>query len=454
MSDTSPGPSLDDVVSLAKRRGLVFPTSEIYGGLAGFYDYGPYGAQMVKNIRDAWWDAFVRTVPNIYGIDTAIIQNPKLWEASGHVAGFNDPLVDCKNCKSRHRADRIAGEDSTNLSRLEELIADKACPVCGKKGQFTKPRQFNMMMKTFLGPSEDSESTAYLRPETAGGMFASFELVRETGRAKIPFGIGQIGKAFRNEISPRDFIFRVRELEQMEMQYFVDPANEDAEYENLRTYNWTFLSDVMKFNEKNLQWHEHTPDERAHYANAAHDIQFRFPFGFKELWGTHNRTDFDLKAHMEASGKDLRYFDVDKQQHYIPYVMESSVGVGRLFLAALTDAYTVEAVNDTQRVVLKLAHGIAPVDVAILPLSKKEELAKPAQELYHHLVANTDLTIEYDDTQSIGKRYRRQDEIGTPKCITVDFESINDKAVTIRDRDSMEQKRVPMDHVKEALSGD
>jgi glycyl-tRNA synthetase len=434
--------SLDTIVSLAKRRGFVFPSSEIYGGLAGFYDYGPYGAQMVKNIKDAWWEAFVRSVPNIHGLDSSIIQHPKLWEASGHVAGFNDPLVDCKNCQARHRADQLAGVDSTNIDELTKLIAEKACPNCGQKGQFTEVRQFNMMMKTYLGPSEESESTAYLRPETAGGIFTNFDLVRETTRAKIPFGIGQIGKAFRNEISPRDFVFRVRELEQMEMQYFVDPKNETAEYENLRQFNWDFLRNIIGLHEENLQWHEHGPDERAHYANAAHDIQFKYPFGFKELWGTHNRTDFDLKSHMAASGKDLKYFDPESNTHYIPYVMESSVGVGRLFLAALIDAYQEETVNQETRIVLKLQRGIAPIDVAVLPLSKKPELAGLARDVYKRLVAETNLTVEYDETQSIGKRYRRQDEIGTPLCVTVDFDSLDDQAVTVRDRDTMEQKRV------------
>lgn len=448
--------SLETIVSLAKRRGFVFQSSEIYGGVAGFYDYGPYGSQMIKNIKDAWWNSFVREVPNIHGLDAAIIQHPKLWESSGHVAGFNDPLVDCKSCKARHRADHLAGEDSTDLVKLEKMIADKACPNCGKKGEFTKPRQFNMMLKTYLGPAEDSESVAYLRPETAGPIFTSFELVRETTRAKVPFGIAQIGKAFRNEISPRDFIFRVRELEQMEMQYFVDPANDKAEFENLREFNWNFLTSVMNFKPENLQWHEHTPDERAHYAADAYDIQFKYPFGFKELWGTHNRTDFDLKAHIEGSGKDMKYFDVAKDEHYVPYVMESSVGVGRLFLAALVDAYVEEEVNGETRAVLKLDPKIAPVDVAILPLSKKPELSSVAKELYQRLVKETSAVVEYDETQSIGKRYRRQDEIGTPLCVTVDFDTLGEipelkDTVTIRNRDTMEQERIGFDELIEKL---
>jgi len=439
MTMSNKQPTLDTIVSLAKRRGFAFPSSEIYGGISGFYDYGPYGTQMVKNLKDAWWEAFVRAVPNVYGLDTSIIQNPKLWEASGHVSGFNDPMVECSNCKTRYKEDGL--DDKT------------ICPNCGEKDTFSEPKQFNMMMKTYLGASEDTESLAYLRPETAGGMFTNYELVRETTRSKIPFGIGQIGKAFRNEISPRDFVFRVRELEQMELQYFVDPKNEKTEYDNLKQFNWDFLTKIVGLKEANLQWHEHGEDERAHYAKAADDIEYNFSFGFKELWGTHNRGDFDLKVHMEASGKDLNYYDVEAKKHYLPYVMESSTGVGRLFLAALTDGYTEEKVQDETRVVLKLAPGIAPIDVAILPLSKKPELQEVAHKIYSTLVETTDVTVEYDETQSIGKRYRRQDEIGTPKCITIDFDSLEDDKVTVRDRDTMEQKRLEISKITEALDG-
>ena len=442
---------LETITSLAKRRGFVFQSSEIYGGLAGFYDYGPYGSQMVKNIKDLWWNYFVEKVPNIHGLDSSIIQNPKLWEASGHVAGFNDPLVDCKNCQARHRADHLAGEDSNDLQKLNELIKDKACPKCGKKGQFTEVRTYNMMMKTFVGPVESDESVAYLRPETAGPIFTNFDLVRETTRAKIPFGIAQIGKAFRNEISPRDFIFRVRELEQMEMQYFINPKDDKEEYENLRQVNWKFLTEVVRFDEDNLQWHEHTEDERAHYARDAHDIQFKYPFGFKELWGTHNRSDFDLSSHSEASGKDLKYFDQAANEHYTPFVMESSVGVGRLFLAALTDAYTEEEVGGEARVVLKLDPKVAPVKVAVLPLMKKPELAEKAKAVYSQIVEDIGLIAEYDEAGSIGKRYRRQDEIGTPKAITIDFDSLENDDVTIRDRDTMEQKRVAIKDIAKEL---
>lgn len=447
MSETEETVKLETIVSLAKRRGFVFQSSEVYGGLAGFYDYGPYGSQLVKNIKDLWWQHFVEKVPNIHGLDSAIIQSPRLWEASGHVAGFNDPLVDCKNCQARHRADHLAGIDSTNLAELDELIKDKPCPNCGQKGFFTPARQYNMMMKTYVGPVENDESVAYLRPETAGPIFTNFELVKETTRAKIPFGIAQIGKAFRNEISPRDFIFRVRELEQMEMQYFINPKNDKEEYENLRQFNWNFLTKVMNFDEANLQWHEHTQDERAHYAKAAHDIQFKFPFGFKELWGTHHRSDFDLTSHSKASGKELNYFDVEANQHYTPFVMESSVGVGRLFLATITNSYEEEALEDgDSRVVLRLDPKLAPVNVAILPLMKKPELADKAKEIYKMLNEQTNLRLEYDEAGSIGKRYRRQDEIGTPKAITIDFETLEadpqNAEVTVRDRDTMKQERV------------
>lgn len=451
MSKISDQPKLEKLVSLAKRRGFVFQASEIYGGISGFYDYGPYGSQMVKNIKDLWWKTYVEDVANIHGIDGAIIQHPKLWEASGHIAGFNDPLVDCKSCNARHRADHLAGEDSGDLKKLTKLVADKACPNCGKKGEFTEVRQFNMMMKTFLGPLEDEDSKAYLRPETAGAIFTNFELVRETTRSKIPFGIAQIGKAFRNEISPRDFIFRLREFEQMEMQYFVNPENADKEYENLRTFDMKFMTDVIGLSAKNLQWHEHDTDERAHYAKAAHDIQFNFNMGFQEIHGTHNRTDFDLAAHAKFSSKDLTYFDQESGEKYTPYVMESSTGVERLFLAVLSDAYTEEKVAGETRVVLKLDPKIAPVKVAVLPLVKnKPELVKKAHEVFVSIQKM--MICEYDEAGSIGKRYRRQDEIGTPYCVTIDFESLDDDCVTVRDRDTLEQKRVSIAELPEALT--
>lgn len=479
--------SLETLSSLAKRRGFVFQASEIYGGLAGFWDYGPYGVELVNNLKRLWWRAMVYENREIFGIDAAIIQHPKLWEASGHVAGFNDPLVDCKNCKARHRADHLAGVDTTNLKELTELLKDKACPTCGKK-TLTEPHYFNMMMKTWVGPAGsisfkanddgsittqvgewaiksyqksgkqevetakiDDPALTYLRPETAGPMFTNFENVRETTRSKIPFGIAQIGKAFRNEISPRDFIFRVRELEQMEMQYFIHPSMQKEQYERWRQFAWEFLTKRLGIQEGNLQWHEHEANERAHYAAAAHDIYFKFPQGFKELWGTHNRTDFDLKSHISGSKKDLSYFDEATRERYVPNIIESSVGVGRMLMAVLTNAYVEEKVGDETRIVLKLKPEIAPVKVAILPLSKKSELQALSDKVYKNIVQGTDWNIEYDETQSIGKRYRRQDEIGTPYCVTIDFESLQDGMVTVRERDSMKQQRVKIEELKDAI---
>jgi len=433
--------SMEDIVSLSKRRGFVFQASEIYGGLAGFWDFGPLGVELVNKIKAEWWKAVVTEKDNIFGVDGAIIQNSKLWEASGHIAGFTDPLVDCKNCGARHRADHLAGTDSTDLNELKELLKDKACPTCGKL-TLTEPRTYNMMMKTWVGPVEDESSIAYLRPETAGSIFVNYENVRETMRAKLPFGIAQIGKAFRNEISPRDFIFRVRELEQMEMQYFIKPENQKEVYEDWRSFAWQFLNERLGISEDNLQWHEHAENERAHYASAAHDIYFNFPQGFKELWGTHNRTDFDLSNHQRVSGKDLQYFDDETHKRFTPYVIESSVGVGRIFLAVLVDAYHEEEINGDKRIVLKLKPELAPYRFAVSPLLKnKPELVEKAQEVYQELKKNYG-NVMWDDNGNIGKRYRRQDEIGTPECIVIDFKTLEDNTVTVRDRDTTEQKRV------------
>lgn len=441
---------LEDIVSLSKRRGFVFQASEIYGGLAGFYDYGPLGVELANKIKAEWWKAMVTESDNIFGVDGAIIQNPKLWEASGHVAGFTDPLVDCKNCGARHRADHLAGTDSTNLEELKELLKDKACPTCGKK-ELTEPRTYNMMMKTWVGPVEDESSVSYLRPETAGSIFTNYENVRETMRAKLPFGVAQIGKAFRNEISPRDFIFRVRELEQMEMQYFIRPDDQKSTYEDWREFAREFLTERLGISEKNLSWHEHGEDERAHYAAAAHDIYFKFPFGDKELWGTHNRTDFDLGNHQRVSGKDLQYFDDQTRERFLPYVIESSVGVGRMFLAVLTDAYHEEELNGETRVVLKLKPELAPYRVAVSPLLKnKPELVEKAREVYKTLKKEFG-NVMYDDNGNIGKRYRRQDEIGTPYCVTIDFDTLEDGTVTVRNRDTTEQTRTSIDDLFGAL---
>lgn len=440
--------SLEALTSLAKRRGFVFQASEIYGGLAGFWDYGPYGVELINNLKQLWWKAVVYENREIFGVDGAIIQHPRLWKASGHVAGFTDPMVEDTVNGKRYRADHLAGTDSTDLKELAELLKGKKSP---DGNPLSEPRVFNMMMKTWVGPLETDDSLTYLRPETAGSIFTNYENVRETTRSKIPFGIAQIGKAFRNEISPRDFIFRVRELEQMEMQYFIHPNMQKEQYERWREFAWEFLTKRLKLATKNLQWHEHDANERAHYAAAAHDIYFNFPQGFKELWGTHNRTDFDLTSHMKESGKDLTYFDEANRERYTPSVIESSVGVGRMMMAVLTDAYEEEKVDEDVRIVLKIAPEIAPVKVAVLPLSKKPELCALSDKVYKKIVQNTNWNVEYDETQSIGKRYRRQDEIGTPYCVTVDFESLEDNQVTVRERDSMKQIRVKIDDILDSL---
>ncbi len=445
-------PSLEDIVSLCKRRGFVFQASEIYGGLAGFYDYGPLGVELVNNIKQEWWKAMVREHDNIFGVDGAIIQNPRLWEASGHVAGFTDPLVEDVITHKRYRADHLAGVDSNDIDQLTELLKDKKSPDGNALGPV---RTFNMMMKTYVGPVEDTESTAYLRPETAGSIFTNYENVRETMRAKLPFGIAQIGKAFRNEISPRDFIFRVRELEQMEMQYFIRPEVQDDMYQQWRDFAWNFLIERLGIAESNLEWHEHNDQERAHYAAAAHDINFKYPQGFKELWGTHNRTDFDLGAHQKVSGKELTYFDEASRERFTPYVIESSVGVGRMLMAVLVNAYHEEEINGEKRLVLKLKPSLAPYRVAVSPLLKnKPELVAKAREVYTMLKAEFG-NVMWDDNGNIGKRYRRQDEIGTPYCVVIDFDTLEgDTAgtVTVRDRDSTEQQRIGIDKLSDKLN--
>lgn len=441
-----PNVKLEDIVSLCKRRGFVFQASEIYGGLAGFYDYGPLGVEIVNKIKAEWWKAVVTESDNVFGVDGAIIQNPKLWEASGHIAGFTDPMVEDVVTKKRYRADHLAGVDSTNLVELTKLLKDKKSPDGNK---LSAPRFFNMMLKTWVGAIEDESSVAYLRPETAGSIFTNYENVRETMRAKLPFGVAQVGKAFRNEISPRDFIFRVRELEQMEMQYFIESKDETAAYEQWRQFAWQFLIKRLGIDEANLQWHEHTKDERAHYAKAAHDIYFKFPQGFKELWGTHDRTDFDLQNHQRVSGKDLQYFDQISGQRFVPFVIESSVGLGRLFLALLVNAYHQEEINGETRILLKLPAQFAPYRFAVSPLLKnKPQLVAKATEVYQKLKSKYGNVI-WDDNGNIGKRYRRQDEIGTPQCITIDFQSLEDNTVTVRDRDTTQQQRLS---IKELLA--
>jgi len=451
---------MEKIVSLCKRRGFVFPASEIYGGIAGFWDYGPYGVELVNNLKQLWWRKMVQEQDNIFGVDGAIIQNPKLWEASGHVAGFTDPLVDCKDCGARLRADQLAGTDSTNIAELTELLKDVACSNCGKN-TLTAPRTYNMMMKTWVGPVEDDSAITYLRPETAGSIFTNYKNVVDSLHPKLPFGIAQIGKAFRNEIAPRDFIFRVRELEQMEMQYFIRAEAQEETYEAWRKFAWDFMTQTIGVREENLQWHEHAENERAHYAAAAHDIYFKFPQGFKELWGTHNRTDFDLLSHAKASGQDLSYLDEESGERFVPYVIESSVGVGRMLLAVLADAYREDEMGGETRAYLALSPKIAPVKAMVSPLLKnKPELVAKAREVRNEL-QKVHSAIVWDDNGNIGKRYRRQDEIGTPFCITIDFDTLGETqdlkdTVTLRHRDTGEQERLTVAEVaariREAIS--
>ena len=417
---------LEDIVSLAKRRGFVFPSSEIYGGLAGVYDYGPLGVRLKHNLENIWWQRMVGDRDDIYPLDAAVLMNPKVWQASGHVAGFSDPLVECSNCHSRLRADHIENDK---------------CPVCGKADTFGEPRQFNMMLKTSLGVIEDESSVGYLRPETAQGIFVNFKNIVDTFSPDMPFGIAQIGKAFRNEIAPRDFLFRQREFEQMEMQFFIHPDMQEEQYELWRKFAWGLLTKDLGLAEEDLRWHEHDKDERAHYAAAAHDIEFNFPFGFKELWGTHNRTDFDLKNHEKSSGKNMAYRPKDGSEPFIPNVIESSVGLDRMVLAVLTAAYSEDEQGGEKRVYLKFPFDVAPVKVAVCPLAKnKPELVAKAKEVYKTLKDEYG-EVMWIDTGNIGKNYRRADEIGVPYFVTIDFQTLEDDTVTVRDRDTTEQKR-------------
>lgn len=419
-----PVPDMDKIVSLCKRRGFIFPSSEIYGGFSSTWDYGPLGSLLKANVKSSWIRTVVQARDDMVLIDSAILMHPMAWRASGHIESFTDPLVDCKNCKMRFRADQIEGD---------------RCPNCG--GELTEARQFNMMFKTFVGPVEEDAAVAYLRPETAQGIFVNFKNVQTTTRRKLPFGIAQVGKSFRNEITPGNFTFRTREFEQMEIEYFVTPGTDD-EWHRRWVEDRVAWYRALGLQEENMKLREHDKEELAHYAKATVDIEYRFPFGWSELEGIANRTDFDLRQHQQFSGEDLAYFDDQTQQRYIPYVIEPSAGADRATLAFLVDAYDEEPDKDETRVVLRFHKDLAPIKVAFLPLSKKPELAeltKKAQALVRPLV----MTM-YDDTQSIGRRYRRQDEIGTPYCVTIDFQSLEDQAATIRDRDSMEQVRIPI----------
>jgi glycyl-tRNA synthetase len=433
---------MDKLVSLCKRRGYIFQSSEIYGGTGSVWDYGPLGVETKRNVKELWWSSMVHQRDDIEGLDAAILMHPRVWEASGHVEGFTDPLVECTNCHRRFRAD------------LPEVESGQ-CPSCGRKDAFTDPRMFNLMFKTFMGPVEDSSSTVYIRPETAQGIYVNFLNVQGTARQKVPFGIAQIGKAFRNEITPGNFIFRTREFEQAEMQFFVKPGDDEAWFDAWMEIRMAWHVG-LGIREDKLRFHEHGPDELAHYAKKAYDIEYEFPFGWKEFEGIHNRTDFDLTRHQEYSGKRLQYIDAPTNERFIPYVVETSMGVDRTMLVLLADAYREEEVEGEERVVLSLHPKVAPVKVAVFPLVKKDGLPELATKLQADLRAAA-VPSFYDTAGAIGRRYRRQDEAGTPWCVTVDGQTNEDGTVTIRDRDSMDQTRVASDKVvawiQERLAG-
>ena len=417
----------DKIVNLCKRRGVVFPSVEIYGGFRSTYDYGPVGVLMLRNVKDAWWRSMVQLRADVVGIDASILSPPAVWEASGHLANFADPLVDCRKCGARHRQDQM--EDPNT------------CPSCGESGQLTEPRQFNLMFKTHSGPVENEGAVTYLRPETAQGMFINFANVLNTSRKRPPFGIAQIGKSFRNEITPGNFVFRTREFEQMELEFFVPPEESDQWYEYWCAERMQWYIDHGIPADK-LRLRPHGADELSHYSSDTSDVEFLFPWGWGELEGIANRGSYDLDQHAAHSGQRLEYFDQAENRRYVPHVVEPAAGATRTMMAFLMAAYDEEIVNDDTRTVLRLHHRIAPFKAAVLPLSKKPELTEPARELLATLQPHW--MVDYDETQAIGKRYRRQDEIGTPFCITFDFDSLDDKAVTIRERDSMEQVRLPI----------
>ncbi len=447
----------EKIISLSKRRAFIYPNSEIYGGLGGVYDYGPYGVELARNIKNLWWKEMVQKHEEIVGLDSAIFYSPEVWKASGHVDSFSDPLMECKVCHSRLRADHVLenlGENADEKMSDEEINAllekhknEIKCPKCGSQ-DFTEARSFNLLVQSNLGNfvGDWSDNPTYLRAETAQGIYINFKNVLDTTRVKVPFGIAQIGKAFRNEISPRQFIFRKREFEQMEMQYFVHPNDSEKFYKLWQEKRWKFYTETLKFSEKNLKWHEH--ENLVFYASAAHDIEYNFPqLGFKEVEGVHARSDYDLTVHSKASGQDLIYTDPKTGEKYIPYVIETSAGLDRLFFAALSEFYDEDEVAGEKRVVLRFPYELAPIKVAVFPLLKnKPELVNKAKEVFNSLKEK--VMAEFDDSGNIGKRYRRQDEIGTPYCVTVDFETLENDTVTIRDRDNAEQKRLS---VKELL---
>ncbi len=450
---------MEKIVSLCKRRGFVFPSSEIYGGFSAIYDFGPYGTELENNIKKEWWKAMVQMRDDIIGLDSAIFMHPKIWEASGHVSGFSDPLAECKQCHSRVRVDHllekigVEADEKMGLEELNKIFEENKeklkCPTCGKS-DFTEIKKFNLLVKSNLGNfTEDwSKDPVYLRGETCQGIYVNYKNVLDSTRVKIPFGIAQIGKAFRNEITARQFIFRTREFEQMEMQYFTKPDEEMEEYEKLREYRWKFYLN-LGIKEKNLKWHKH--ENLVFYAKEAYDIEYNYPFGFSELEGVHARGDYDLTQHSKYSGKDLSYVDPITNEKYMPHIIESSVGTARTFLAVLCDAYQEEEIDGESRMVLKLDKKLAPIKIAVFPLLKnKPELVKKAREIYDSL--KSQYMCEFDDNGNIGKRYRRQDEIGTPYCITVDFDSLENPPaggdVTVRDRDTMKQERINIEELE------
>jgi glycyl-tRNA synthetase len=445
--------TMEKIVALAKNRGFVYPGSEIYGGLANTWDYGPIGVELKNNVKKAWWKKFIQESPYNVGVDCAILMNPQTWVASGHVGGFSDPLMDCKECKERFRADKMIEDfrkekgmpevsiDAWSNQEMKQFIDENQvpCPSCGAHN-FTDIRQFNLMFRTFQGVTEDAKNTVYLRPETAQGIFVNFKNVQRTTRKKLPFGIGQIGKSFRNEITPGNFTFRTREFEQMELEFFCKPGTDLEWFDYWRTFCAKWLKD-LGIKEENIRLRDHEKEELSHYSAATTDIEYLFPFGWGELWGIADRTDFDLTCHQTTSGEDMTYFDQAENEKYIPYCIEPSLGADRMTLAFLCDAYDEEEVGEGDvRTVLRFHPAIAPVKAAVLPLSKK--LSDKAAEVYAELSKH--FYCDFDDAGSIGKRYRRQDEIGTPFCITYDFDSVENDTVTVRDRDTMEQERVPV----------
>lgn len=445
---------MDKLIAHAKNSGFVYQGSEIYDGLANTWDYGPLGVEMKNNIKQLWWKRFIQQSPYNVGLDSAIFMNPKVWEASGHVGGFSDPLIDCKHCKTRHRADKlIEAYDPTihsggwDSEKMMSFIREHhiQCPNCGSE-DFTDIRQFELMFKTYMGVVADAKSTVYLRPETAQGIFVNFKNIQRTTRKKVPFGIGQIGKSFRNEITPGNFIFRTREFEQMELEFFCKPDTDLEWFDYWKQGCMQFLLD-LGLNEDNLRFRDHEKEELSFYSKATSDIEYLYPFGWGELWGIADRTDYDLSRHQEYSKKSLEYLDPQTNQKYIPYVIEPSVGVDRLFLSLLSDAYDEEQLEKDSRIVMHLSPAVAPVKAAVLPLTKK--LSDKALEVYDILAKQ--LNVEYDVTGQIGKRYRRQDAIGTPYCITIDFDTLEDEKVTVRERDSMEQIRLPIHELSDYL---